>query len=167
MCGRLFLVPLLAASWLATGTEGRQANQSVPVTAAAIIGGLAKLSLSAGSLTFPDADPDTVPVVTPSGGALSITAKTRTTFGSTATLTVQASDDLRSGTQVVPASALTWTASGPGFAAGTMNTSSAQLVGSWTSSGVRSGSQTYTLQNSWTYASGTYTMTITYTLTAP
>jgi len=40
-------------------------------------------------------------------------------------------------------------------------------VGSWSASGSPSGTQTLSLPNSWTYATGTYTVTLNYTLTAP
>ena len=37
----------------------------------------------------------------------------------------------------------------------------------WTGPGARSGTQTYSLPNSWTYTVGSYTTTLNYTLTAP
>jgi hypothetical protein len=40
-------------------------------------------------------------------------------------------------------------------------------LGSWTGGGSQAGTQTYKLVNSWDYKTGTYTATITYTLTAP
>jgi hypothetical protein len=40
-------------------------------------------------------------------------------------------------------------------------------VGAWTGSGNQTGTQTYSLANSWTYATGTYTAALTYTLTVP
>ena len=48
-----------------------------------------------------------------------------------------------------------------------MSQTAAQRVASWVSSGSWTGTQTYGLLNSWTYATGTYSTTLTYTLTAP
>jgi hypothetical protein len=159
----------LAAGLLVSGSPAANppaASVSSTITAAADIGGLAKLSLSATSLGFPDADPDTLPLIPAAPGSIAITAKARTTPGGTVTLTVQASDVLRSGTDTIPIAALQWTAAGPGFLGGAMDTSTAQAVGTWLNSGVRSGTQAYQLQNAWTRAVGTYTTTLTYTLTA-
>ena len=47
-----------------------------------------------------------------------------------------------------------------------MSTTAVSL-GSWTGSGNQSGTQTYTLDNSWSYNTGNYGTTVTYTLTAP
>ena len=82
-------------------------------------------------------------------------------------LTIQSDDDLRSDVQVIPASAITWTATGTGFLAGTLSKLTPVSVGQWTGSGVRSGTQTFSFLNSWTYATGTYTCVLTYTLTGP
>ena len=51
--------------------------------------------------------------------------------------------------------------------AGTMNKTTAQSAGSWTGSGNNAGTFTYALVNSWSYATGTYAATATYTLSAP
>lgn len=152
---------------LAARPHGQAASRTSTVTASAIINGQAKLSLSSPALGFPDADPDSVPIIAAAGGPITIVAKARSTPGSAVALTVQALDDLRSGTDVIPASALTWTVTGTDFVGGTVSRGAAQTVASWPNSGVRTGSQTYRLQNSWSYAIGTYTLTLTYTLTAP
>jgi hypothetical protein len=63
---------------------------------------------------------------------------------------------------------LSWTGSGTGFVAGpTTMTNANQSAASWTGAGNRSGTQSFSLANSWSYAVGTYTATITYTLTSP
>lgn len=108
-----------------------------------------------------------MPNIPASGGPIAITAKARTTIGSTVTLSVEAANDLQSGLDTIPATQLRWTATGTGFVAGTMSKTAAQTVASWTSSGSWTGSQTYTLLNSWAYATGTYSTTLTYTLSAP
>jgi hypothetical protein len=136
-------------------------------TASVTIAALAKLSLSATAVTFLDASPDTVPSIPASGGAITITTKARTTPGSGVNLSVLASDDLRSVTSTIPVSAVTWTVTGTGFVAGTMSTTVAQSVASWVGSGSRAGTQLYALANSWIYATGSYSASFTYTLSAP
>lgn len=148
---------------LASGLPARA--QTVDATLTADLGAIARLSLSPAAISFADADPDTSPQVT--AAPLSITAKARARQGSTVTLTVLASDELRSGVAVIAASNLTWTAAGLGFVAGTLSTSTPQVVASWTGSGVRSGIQTYALANRWTYVAGTYSLSLVYTLAAP
>jgi hypothetical protein len=158
----LSLVALVIAGVLVdAATLSRTATATATVTATA------KLTLSSTTLAFPDADPDTTPAIPASGGALTITAKARTTIGSSVTLVVQAANDLKSGLDTILATQLRWTATGTGFVAGTMSKTAAQPVASWTSSGSWTGTQAYTLLNSWTYATGTYSATLTYTLTAP
>ena len=160
---RLLALGLLAVAAGATYLEA----QTVTATFNANLAGVAKLSLSSNSLSFPDANPDVFPQVQASVGAMTVTAKARAQAGATVTLTVQATDDLRSGVDTIPAGALTWTASGPGFVAGTVSRIAPQLVGSWSGSGVRTGTQLYQFQNSWNYASGTYTVALLYTLSTP
>jgi hypothetical protein len=82
-------------------------------------------------------------------------------------LTLQSIDDLRSGVTVLPASLITWTAAGPGFLPGTLSRSAAQTVGTWTGSGIRSGSQSFYFENRWTHPPGIYTITLVYTISTP
>ena len=152
---------------LALGTATYAVSLSRTATATATVTALAKLTLSTAAMTFPDADPDTVPNIPAAGLPLTITAKVRTTIGSTVTLAVVATNDLLSGVDVIPVTQMSWTASGAGFVPGTMSRTTAQAVGSWISSGSRTGTQSYTLANAWTYATGTYSTTLTYTLSAP
>jgi len=164
---RVSAVSLVVAALLVAGALVDAASLSRTATATATINAVARLTLSSASLAFPDADPDTTPAIPATGGAITITAKARTTIGDTVTLVVQAADDLRSGLDTILATQLRWTSTGTGFVAGTMSKTAAQSVASWTSSGAWSGTQSYTLLNSWTYATGTYSTTLTYTLTAP
>lgn len=129
-------------------------------------GGLARLSFSSNSLTFPDADPDTDPLVPAAGGPITIVAKARATEGALVLLSVQASDDLRSGITTIPATMLTWTATGGGFVAGTLSAAAPVTVASWTGSGVRTGTQSFFFRNLWTHPAGSYTLTLLYTLSA-
>jgi hypothetical protein len=48
-----------------------------------------------------------------------------------------------------------------------MNKSAAQPVAAWSTSGSYTGTLTFTLNNSWTYATGNYSTTFTYTLSTP
>ena len=141
--------------------------QTATATFSANFAGLAKFSLSSTTVTFPDADPDTVPVIPASSGPLTITVKARAASGSTIRLTIFAIDNLRSGINTIPANALTWTTTGAGYTPGTVNRFAAVTLGSWTGSGVKSGTQDYRFQNSWSYVPGTYTLLLFYTLTAP
>jgi hypothetical protein len=141
--------------------------QSATATMTVSVSTSAKLTISSSTLTFADANPDLVPQIAPAQGALSITAKARATDNAQVVLTVQADDDLRSGLQVSPASAITWTASGTGFASGTLSKTAPVTLGQWTGSGSRTGSQTLAFRNLWTYATGTYTCVLLYTLSGP
>ncbi len=155
---------LTTACWSVAAVAGAQ---TATATLNASLNPVARLSLSTNSLSFPDGDPDIFPVLTASPASVLITARARASYGSTITLTVQASDDLRSGVTTIPADAVTWTASGPGFVGGTVSRSSAQPVASWSASGVYNGSQSFAFRNQWSYPTGTYTLTLLYTLSAP
>ena len=143
------------------------AAQQATATLNANLPPVARLSLSTNSITFVDADPDMLPAVPASPPSVSVVAKMRATQGATATLTVEATDDLRSGLDIIPVSNITWTGTGPGFVGGTLSRMSPQLLGSWSSSGVRAGEQRFVFANRWTYAPGTYTVTLVYTLSSP
>jgi hypothetical protein len=142
-------------------------SSSAAATLSVDLGSHARLALVSTTLAFPDADPDTVPSVPGVPAAISITAKARTARNSQVTLTLQSIDDLRSGVTVLPASLITWTAAGPGFLPGTLSRSAAQTVGTWTGSGIRSGSQSFYFENRWTHPPGIYTITLVYTISTP
>jgi hypothetical protein len=143
------------------------ATDTKTVTVRANVGVTAVLDLSRLTVDFPDTpDVDANPSIPATGGAITITAKGKTTAGASVTLTVQASGDLVSGTDVIAISNVTWTVSGAGFVPGTLATT-AQTVASWTNSGNHTGTQSYTLANSWDYAVGAYSTSAVYTLTAP
>lgn len=155
-----------AALLLSLAISTPLAAQTANATLSADLGTIAKLSFSATTLAFADADPDVMTQVQASGGPVTITAKARAPQGQVV-LTVLASDDARSGVNVIPANAFTWTATGSGFVAGTVSRTAPQIVGSWTGSGVRVGSQNYLFSNSWSYPVGVYSLTLTYTLATP
>jgi hypothetical protein len=145
---------------------GPATAQTDTATLNASVNSEARLTLSTVSLSFPDADPDTVPNVAASQGPIAITAKARTSVNGTVTLTVRADDELRSGLDTIPASQITWTATGPGFLNGALSAATAQAVATWIGSGVHTGTQSFFFRNLWSYTTGIYTVTITLTLSA-
>lgn len=160
VCAGLLL--LLWAGPLAAQTRTRNHTARHTVQARS------KLILSVGSMSFPSADPDAVPLVPADGAPITVTVRTTVVRGGLVTLTVVASDNLRSGLDSIDVSALQWTGAGTGFAvSGTMSRTAAQAVGNWTGSGERSGQQAYVFVNSWSHPTGSYTATLTYTLTTP
>lgn len=160
---------LLAAVlvWTAAAPAARAAAQTSTATLSANVGTIAKLNVSTATASFPDADPDAVPQIPTAGGPILITAKSRANPGVLVVLTLQAADDLRSGVNVIPASNITWTATGTGFVGGTLSKVAPVTVASWTGSGVRTGSQQLYFRNLWTHPTGTYTVSLLYTLSAP
>lgn len=137
------------------------------VTVAAPMASSAQLTLSPLTINFPDADPSTVTSIPATQNPVSVMVNASTGTGNTVTLTALAQGDLMSGSSTIPISNVTWTVSGNGFSAGTMSKSSAQTVGRWTGSGTHSGTLSFFLSNSWSYATGNYTQRVTFTLTAP
>lgn len=143
-----------------------QTTATANVTATAAVAAKARLEIT-GAVAFADADPETVATIDASS-ALDVTVRARTGPAETVTLTVIAGDDLKTAaSDVIAINNLTWTVTGAGFAGGTASKAAAQSVGSWTGSGTRSGTQSYKLTNSWAYATGNYSVTLTYTLSAP
>jgi hypothetical protein len=138
--------------------------QNATVTLSVNLGSHARLSTT---LEFPDADPDLVPLVAAVPAAITVTAKTRTTRNNQVMLTVQPTADLRSGLLTIPAAMLRWTATGIGFVGGTLAAGSGETVATWTSSGVRTGTQSFLFENRWTHPPGTYSVTLVYTLSSP
>jgi|APFre7841882724_1041349.scaffolds.fasta_scaffold35411_4 hypothetical protein len=137
------------------------------ITVSATVAASAKLTLSVATVTFPDADPDLVLSIPNTEGAITVTAKGKTTTGSFVTLTLQAAGDLASGGDTIAISNVTWTAAGAGFVPGTMSSVTAVPVGSWLNSGSRTGQLSFFLANDWAYPVGNYSIGATYTLTAP
>lgn len=166
MVRTLTLIIGLLVSLAASPAFGQAASETEIITATFAVAPVAKLNLSALSLTFPDTNPDLAPLVPASGGPLVVTARTRATPGTPVTLTVQALDDLRSGTDVIPASAVRWTATGDGFADGALSAAAAQTVATWPASGAYTGRLEFVFENAWTWPTGTYSLTMVFTLTA-
>jgi hypothetical protein len=162
-CGWLLMACLLAVAADARAQNPLARNETVTFVVAA----QAKLTLSATTQTFPNSDPDTVAQILATEGPVTITTKGRTAPGNQIILSVLASNDFQSGVNIIAIGTLTWTGSGSGYVGGTMNKSVAQQVGLWSHSGNFVGTQTYRFANSWTYATGSYGVTLTYTLSAP
>jgi hypothetical protein len=156
----------LVVTLVTLATSAPLSAQTATATLSVDLGPIAKLSFSSTTLSFADADPDALAQIPASGGPITITAKARAAQGQVV-MTVLASGNPRSGVDTLPADAFTWTATGTGFVGGTVSATTPQVVGSWTGSGVRVGSQTFLFRNSWSYPAGVYSMTLTYTLTTP
>jgi len=142
------------------------AQTTAAVTVNAQVNAKARLTVSAAAISFADEDPDSVAVI-PANTPLDITVKARTTAGGSVTLTVAADSNLTSGSNSIGIGALKWSSTGTSFSGTGTSALSAQTVVSFTGSGTRTGTQSYTLDNSWAYATGTYGTTLNYTLSAP
>jgi hypothetical protein len=151
------LVLLSSSSAYAQTTAN--ANLIVNVTVAS----RARLTLSTGSITFADQDPDLFPTMTAAPITINVGARTATASNVTLTLL---GPDFTSGGNTIGIGNLSWTAPAAGFVAGTAATT-ATPVGSWTGPGARTSAQTYSLVNSWAYVPGNYATTLVYTLTVP
>lgn len=152
---------------LFSGGAFAQVTDTEPLTINAVVAGAATLVLGTNTINFASADPDTVPNIAATENPVSVTARVRTGGASTPTLTHIADGPLTNGGDTIAISNVTWTATGAGFVAGTMSDTVDVSAGSWTGSGERIGTFSYSFANSWAYATGTYTQTSTYTLTAP
>ncbi len=127
----------------------------------------ATLTINMTSITFPNANPGAVPMVPANENPVAVTANVQIEEGSTATLTVLAGGDLISGNDKIAINTVSWTATGGGLLPGIMNKVTPVLAGSWTSPGEYTGAFSFFMANSWSYATGNYSQTVTYTVTAP
>lgn len=140
-------------------------NTTIDVSAA--IDSAAQLTITPSAINFRDADPSVMPSIPANENPVSVTAYAQTTGNKTVTLTVIAAGDLVSGNDTILINNVTWTATGNGFLGGTMSKTTPQTAGRWHRSGTRMGTFSFFLNNSWSYATGNYTQTVTYTLTSP
>ena len=125
------------------------------------------ISVNPLNISFPPADPDTVPIV--SSAPVEISYRVRQWNGPW-TITLLATGDLISGGATVDISSVTWIATpAPPFQNGTMSKTVAQRLasGDGAVNPTRRGQITFRLANSWNYTAGLYTQTILFTLTAP
>jgi len=163
----LWKIGLSSAVVLLMSTSADAQTVTQPLNVSVTIASRAQLTLSTANLVIPDADPATVPTLTAPG--LTVTVGARTASAQPITLTVVATGgDLTGTAGTIGIANLTWATTGTGFAGtGVSNATVAQNVGTWTGSGLRAGTQTYSLPNNWAYAPGTYATSLTYTLTVP
>jgi hypothetical protein len=127
----------------------------------------ATLTINMTSISFPSENPDLVPSIPATQNPVGVTASVQIEDGSTATLTVLAGGDLISGNDKIAINTVSWTATGGGLLPGIMNKVTPVLAGSWTSPGEYTGAFSFFMANSWSYATGNYSQTVTYTVTAP
>jgi hypothetical protein len=157
----------LLAVLLVAGGKAGAATQTVLVDVDAAVGSAVQLSISPQTINFPDADPDVTPYVNAMENPVTVTVQAQTEKKKTVTLTVLAQGDLVSGADSIPINNVRWTATGEGFAPGTMSKSAAVTAGAWVGPGSRRGTFSYVLANSWNYHRGSYRATVVYTLSAP
>ncbi len=175
MKSKTALLAILAITMTLMGAglaEAATATGSVNLTAE--VTSIAELTLGASVIDFPATNPSTASI--PGVGTTSVSANVRTGSGSTATLTALAATDLKSGSDIIPISNVTSTytaTTGTGFfIAGTpiamsTTTPGATLATGTAASGSYTGTFTWAMANSWSYANGNYTAIINYLLTAP
>ena len=126
------------------------------------------LSVSPLTISFPLADPDTVPIV--SSVAAQLTYRVRQNNNQPWTLTVLAMGDLISGLSTVDIGSVSWIATpAPPFQNGTLSKTVAQRLagGIGNLNPTATGQIAFRLANSWNYTAGLYTQTIVFTLSAP
>ena len=126
------------------------------------------LSISPLTISFPLADPDTVPIV--SSLTAQLTYRVRQNNNQPWTLTILAMGDLISGLSTVDIGSVSWIATpAPPFQNGTLSKTVAQRLagGDGNINPTATGQIAFRLANSWTYTAGLYTQTIVFTLAAP
>jgi len=126
------------------------------------------LSISPLTISFPLADPDTVPIV--SSLTAQLTYRVRQNNNQPWTLTILAMGDLISGLSTVDIASVSWIATpAPPFQNGTLSKTVAQRLagGDGNVNPTATGQIAFRLANSWTYTAGLYTQTIVFTLAAP
>jgi hypothetical protein len=148
----------------ATGAQGASSNASLDISLN--VASSATLTLGATNLTFNAEDPIVQPVVPAAENPVSVLARVRTK--GTPSLTVLAQDDLKSGDDIIPVSAISWSADGSPYTGGTLSKTTDQPAAAFPQgSGNYSSSFRYSLANSTSYVPGTYASTVIYTLTSP
>jgi len=158
---------LMALILLGFETPAVAFNTSTVVNVDAALASTAQLTISPSSINFPNADPDTVASIPANENPVLVTTNAQTSGNKTVTLDVIAHGDLVSGSNTININNVRWTATGSGYLPGTMSKTAPQTAGSWQRSGTRSGTFSFFINNSWSYATGNYSQTVTYTLTSP
>jgi hypothetical protein len=164
----VWVLALILVFWCYGSALAAPVDQ-VTVDVGVLLASGASLTLGNNTINFPNADPDATPSIPATQNSVSVRCRITGGLGSNVTLTLRANGNLISGSNNIPISNVTWTATGSGYSSGTMNTTPVS-VGNWPNT---SGSKTYNgtfsffLKNSWNYATGNYTASVVYTLTAP
>lgn len=124
------------------------------------------LLVSPTTISFPSSDPDTVPVI--EAAPVRVTYLALGPVGRPWTITVRADGPLVSGASTIPISNVSWLATpSPPFRNGTLSTVAQTLAAGTGSAVLQRGDVTFRFANSWNYNVGSYTQTITFTLSSP
>ena len=155
------------AAFLACASTAHAQLATASIQATVTVGNQARLTVT-GTINFPDSDPDVVTTIA-STGTVNVSARARVAPAQGLIVTVQANDAFFDmGSKTIPATALSWTATGTSFlASGSVTSASATNIASWSGPANQSGVQAYSLANSWNYAPGGHDLTLTYTLATP
>lgn len=156
--------------WAFSHALGRLAAAALLCLACGRVGATPSItggSNSSTTVTFPSASPSTGAVAATENP---ISVSIQFSGSSSWTLTLIGNGDLTSGANTIPISDITWTATGASFVGGTLSKTSQVTAGSGSTGGASpytaSGTLSFRLANRWTYATGSYTQTITVTATA-
>jgi hypothetical protein len=142
-------------------------TQTRTITLSTNIATRAKLVFGSSAISFPSANPDSVPSVPSNVNPVSVTSSARTGSSQSVKLTCLPGGDLISENSAISVSNISWTATGAGYLPGVMNKLASQAAGTWTGPGQQTGTFSLFLANSWSYTAGNYSTSINYTLTVP
>ena len=150
---------LLPCTVRAGNPEGLSITYQIP--------SLAKLTITPATINFPDADPTMFPQVPAAENPVTIAVKFRKTPNAPAVTLVCTGGPLTSGVSSIAAGNIRWTAAGTGFTSGQLSTTTPQTVGAWNATDAYTGYLSFQMDNLWSFATGSYSGSIQYTLTAP
>lgn len=123
------------------------------------------LDISPAHIVFADDDPLAAPKV---AAQQPVRVRVDTPDSGAWTLTVLAQADLMDGVSRIPIGFMSWTsAQTPPFVSGTMSSVVPQLVGSGVGQKATLGTLLFALKNSWETPPGSYTQSITFSLSSP
>ena len=124
------------------------------------------LQLQPTTVSFASADPDSEPLI--SAPPIRVTYVALGQGAGSWTMTVAAEGQLVSGTSTIPIANVSWVATPtPTFRNGTLSTTPQVLATGTGLTLLQSGDVTFRFNNSWNHNVGTYTQTITFTLSSP
>lgn len=161
----LLCAGIVCAAIATTGTAQAAIDNSQTQTVTANINSAASLTLGSHTVTF--TSNTGAGAIAQTEAAITVAANVRTTAAGVPTLTMSASGPLSDGSDTIALSNLTWVGTNDLTASGTTSTTEQTVATLATGCGTYTGNMTFSLANSWTYPTGVYTTTLTYTLTAP